>query len=186
MFSQDHVWASGRHVLVQWGTITPLRPLCTWTGDFLIFNLGSLQKKEGLHPSGAGEENTASFRAHAWLQVHTGVRSRWWPWHNEFSVFYRPPFTRSLPRSLLSVVNVFENRNVTSQRIGGFPRHSHLGCILEDKSSQLPLLTLGADTQVPNIQISGAGDHARKTKTQMPRMHCLCKFWHFLHIPPCH
>lgn len=50
------MWASGRHVLVQWGTVTPLRPLCTWTADFLIFNLGSLQKKEGLHPSGAGEE----------------------------------------------------------------------------------------------------------------------------------
>ena len=105
--------------------------------------------------------------------------------HQVFSIL-QTSLTQSLPGSLLSIVNVFENSNVTSRRTGGFPRHSHLGCILEDKSSQLPLLTSGADTQVPNIQISGAGDHGRETKTQMPRMHCLCKFWHFLHIPPCH
>ena len=51
------------------GNSNPSETLCTWTGDFMIFNLGSLQKKEGLHPSlgcvcGAGGD-TAAFRAHA-------------------------------------------------------------------------------------------------------------------------
>lgn len=38
-----------------------------WTGDFLISNLGSFQKKEGLHPwgGGGGGGNAATFRARA-------------------------------------------------------------------------------------------------------------------------
>lgn len=42
-----------------------------WAGDFLISNLGSFQKKEGLHPwrggggGGGGRGNAATFRARA-------------------------------------------------------------------------------------------------------------------------
>lgn len=62
---------------------------------------------------------------------------------------------------------MFENSNVTSQGTGGFPRNNRLAYVLEDKSSQLYLLTSGADARVPNVQISVVGDHARKVKTQL-------------------
>lgn len=97
----------------------------TWTGDLLISNPGSFkEQKKGFIPGGKKTQPTSG-RMPDLQSIQTSVHGQS-SWLVKFSVFWKLPATQSLPGSLLSVVTVFENSDVASQRTWGSPGNNHL------------------------------------------------------------
>lgn len=99
----------------------------TWTGDTLISDLGSFRRRRVTIRGGGGSRwRTQLTPGHnAWPSVHSSVRSQS-SWLMDLSALWKTPSTPPLPVVCWVSYCVWK-KNVTSQKIRGFPRNSHLG-----------------------------------------------------------